>query len=286
MKWNHAALLGSILLASGCALGQTTRPTATQPGATVPAATQPAPPDAPVSAATAPASTDPKSQAIDRLLGELEQVGNQLNSFIADVTLTETDALTASEFGRTGSVVFQRQAGGTARLRVNFERKIVGDRSQEHRVDYLLDDGWLVERDYRGKTEVRRQVLRPGQKLDLLKLGEGPFPLPIGQEVSEVHRLFEVTMPPRQPDDLPNTDHLRLVPRQGSQFSKRFQSIDVWVDRTTHMPIRIQTLDANGDVLRTTELTHLQLNPAVVAARFELPPIDASWNRHEEPFSE
>lgn len=267
-----AVWLSRVVLGTGCALAQgpvDSPPPVPQPDR-VPPATYPA---------TRPA-------AIDQVLRELEAVGKNLRSFIANVTLTETDALTADQFGRTGSVVYEQRGKTDARLRVNFERKVVSGRSQEHRVDYLLDDGWLIERDYRGKTEVRRQVLRPGQKLDLLKLGEGPFPLPIGQEVDEVHRLFEVTMPPPGEDAPANTDHLRLTPRPNSQFASKFQSIDVWVDRGSHMPVRIETLDASGDVLRTTDLTNVQVNPPIVDARFELPPIDDTWNRHEEPFSD
>jgi hypothetical protein len=37
-------------------------------------------------------------------------------------------------------------------------------------------------------------VLRPGEKVNLLKLGEGPFPLPIGQKRDDVKRQFDVTL--------------------------------------------------------------------------------------------
>ena len=30
-------------------------------------------------------------------------------------------------------------------------------------------------------------MLKPGEKLNLLKLGEGPFPLPIGQKKEDVY---------------------------------------------------------------------------------------------------
>ncbi len=230
----------------------------------------------------ATAATESVDESVETILRGLEEVGRNLAGFTAEVTLTETDAMTADSFGRTGTVVYQRPATGGARLAVRFDRKVVGDRSQEHRVDYLLRDGWLWERDWRAKTEVKRQVMRPGEKVDLLKLGEGPFPLPIGQDVAEVHRLFVVTPLPAVDDAPANTDPLRLAPRPGTQFANKFQSIDVLVDRASHMPVRIETLDANGNVVRTTDLRNLKVNPTIDPARFELPPVDETWNRHEE----
>ena len=41
--------------------------------------------------------------------------------------------------------------------------------------------------------DTNRFRARPGEKVNLLKLGEGPFPLPIGQPKEDVHREFIVT---------------------------------------------------------------------------------------------
>lgn len=246
-----------------------------------------------VATTTAPTTqTTPADDRIDSILLRLEHVGKNLRSFTANVALSETDALTADEFGRIGSVLYDRPEQGEAKLKVDFARKVVADRSQEQRITYLLADGWLTERDYRTKTEVRRQVLRPGETLDLLKLGEGPFPLPIGQDVAQVHRLFIVSIPAADQTadpDLPppaHSDALRLAPRPNTQFARQFQSIDVWVDQATDMPVRIVTTDASGNVIRTTDLSNIQVNSPIAENQFELPPIDSSWNRHEEPFSE
>ena len=43
------------------------------------------------------------------------------------------------------------------------------------KTEYLLDGQWLIDRNYRAKNEVKREVLKRGQKMDLFKLGEGPF---------------------------------------------------------------------------------------------------------------
>jgi len=235
------------------------------------------------------AQTQPALNAdssIDQILDALNHSGNQLRDFVADVTLTQADARSGDSSSSSGKVYFQRTNPGQARIRVSFDTETVGDHRMDKKVDYLLDNGWLWERDYRRKTEIKRQVLQPGQKMNLLKLGEGPFPLPIGQDKDEVHRQFDVQKVAPKAGDPAGTIHLTLTPKEGSQLSRKFSSIDVWVDPQTQMPARIEAVDANETTVRTTDLTNLRMNQNLAADAFALPPIDDSWNRHEEPFSE
>src|SRR3954452_11354765 len=129
---------------------------------------------------------------------------------------------------RTGQVWYQQRGPGDARMRVTFDQKSdsAGKKITPERIEYLLDKGWLTDRDYQKRIEVRRQVLRPGEKINLLKLGEGPFPLPIGQKKEDVKKLFDVTRVKPAADDPPGTVHLTLKPVKGSQFAKKFKAID------------------------------------------------------------
>ena len=83
---------------------------------------------------------------------------------------------------RTGTAIYQATAPGEARMRITFDQRIQEGAVQAQKIEYLLAGGWLIDRNYTRKIEVNRQVLRPGEKVNLLKLGEGPFPLPIGQK--------------------------------------------------------------------------------------------------------
>jgi len=236
-----------------------------------------------------PAQTQPVLNAdssIDQILDALDRSGNQLQDFVADVALTQADARSGDSSSSAGKIWFQRSAPGEARIRVSFDTETVGNRQMDKKVDYLLDNGWLWERDYRRKTEIKRQVLQPGQKMNLLKLGEGPFPLPIGQDKDEVHRQFDVQKIVPREGDPADTIHVSLTPKEGTQLARKFNSIDVWVDPATQMPRRIEAVDANETTVRTTDLTNLHMNHGLPADAFTLPPIDNSWNRHEEPFTE
>ena len=157
----------------------------------------------------------------------------------------------------------------------------------------LDSGGTIAPRKAKGgrhnQTVVRQQVLKPGEKLDLLKLGEGPFPLPIGQKKEAVHEQFDVKKIAPSKDDPKDvaTVHVQLAPKPGTQFERKFETIDVWVDAKTHMPARIDT--AQGETVRSTLLTNFKVNPEppLRDADFTLPAIDkAKWDLHEEPFSE
>ena len=222
--------------------------------------------------------------SIDPILQQLDQVGKNLREFSAKLKLTETDNDLGTSTVRTGKVYFQKKPDGTARIHVIFDRRIDEDRKLAfpEKVEYLLDGAWLIDRNYQTKNEVKRQVLKREQKMDLFKLGEGPFPLPIGQDPADVHKAFDVKRAPAAKDDPPQSVHLTLLPKAGSDLARKFESIDVWVDGKTHMPVRVDT--GAKHQTRSTELNDVVVNPpgGLKESDFQLPNIDQNWNRHVE----
>jgi hypothetical protein len=227
---------------------------------------------------------------IDDVLDTLQTRGQNLKEFVADVKLTESDTVMGTSTIRLGKVWYQLRDNGDARFHVRFDKKGTGDKPPVDDVkEYLLNDGWLIDRDYRAKTETNRQVARPGEKVNLFQLGKGPFPLPIGQDKKDVHAQFDITKVPLAKDEPTNTVHLQLKPKPGTDLERKFSTIDVWVDQKTGMPVRIETLDRNQTTDRTTDLDNLKVNPkpGLNDADFTLPPIDnGGWNRHDEPLNQ
>jgi outer membrane lipoprotein-sorting protein len=227
---------------------------------------------------------------LDAVLDALDARGRDLSDFTADVAIHTVDDRTGEDSAQVGKVAYQRRTDGDARIKVSFDTKRVESAdgkqlNQKQRLDYVLENGWLTDRDYQKKLEVKRQVLKPGQKMDLLKLGQGPFPLPIGQPRDEVKKQFEATKIPPAKDDPADTAHVRLVPKANTQFAKRFKQIDVFVDTANDMPARIDTTEKSGGTTKSTELKNVKLNAGVTDAAFVLENIDgAGWNRREEPF--
>ena len=239
----------------------------------------------PVAPASPPASSEPATQpqpgaplTLDGLLDALDERGQSLDSFTADITLTEIDGNLALETHRSGKVWYQRLPDGDARFRVAFTDWADEKIKRDEKLDYVLEKGRLIERNHRLKTEVRRQVLQPGQKMNLIKLGEGPFPLPIGQKKEEVKRQFDATLLRTRKGEPAGTQHLELRPKKASELEKRFSVVDIWVDLKTRMPVRVDTVDPRGNS-KSSVLTNLVINPKIDAADFTLPPVElGDWN--------
>lgn len=233
----------------------------------------------------------PADASVDQVLDVLDARGRDLRDFTADVAMKDIDNQTGDDKKRTGTVVYERKDDGSVRMKIDFARKIIDGRVIPERIVYLLRDGWLTDRDYTGKVEINRQVLKPGEKIDLLKLGEGPFPLPIGQDRKEVLRQFEVQklapeegLDQEEVDALKETIHLKLIPREKTELHDQFTEIEVWVDPALHMPVRIATLSRSQLAIQITDLTNVKLNQGADDSAFRLEEV-RGWQRRDEPFN-
>jgi len=267
-------LLATLSLA-GCA-------TSSAPAAETPAPPAQSQPQAQPQPPRQSGSLSPSS-SIDQILDALDEKGDNLKDFTADVKLTEEDAAVGSSVVRTGRVWFQRLPSDDARMRLTLDKKLVKDKTIDEKLEYVYSGGWLIDRDYRRMSNIRRQVVRPGEKINLLKLGQGPFPLPLGQDKATVHAEFDVKKIDPAKDDPPSALHLQLTPKKGAQFAKKFDAIDLWIDPAQVMPVRVQTTD--GDQIKTWDLTSIRVNPGLTDKDFTLEPVDQSkWQIDERPF--
>lgn len=216
---------------------------------------------------TAPTS----QQSIDHLLDGLDARGKNLSTLRATITKSEVDvSLGEDTETRSGRIVYDRTPDGAVRIRASLDNLKIGEKVQDARIEYVLMDGVLIDRNYRSKVEMQRIVQKPGQKLDLFTLGHGPFPLPIGQPKEAVYQQFEVSELPTGIDAPPNTAHLKLVPKPGTELSRKFAAIDVWVERRDFLPRRIETLNAAQTVMTRTQLDHVNLNTPLDDKAFAL----------------
>jgi outer membrane lipoprotein-sorting protein len=233
---------------------------------------------------TQPQSLSLKS-GVNEVLDALDARGENLKDFSAKAVLTDTDISTGDATTNTGSAIFQRKGNGDARIRIAFTKQQLGDKIFTVDHQYTLDNGVLDDRDYKKKHETLNQVLRPGQKLDLFKLGEGPFPLPLGQKKEDVLKIFQVVKIDPDPADPPQTVRMQLTPKDGTQFAKQFKTIDIWVDTATAMPRRIQTIDINQTTTRTTDLTDVKINGDIADKDFVQPPMPPNSDVVEGPYA-
>jgi outer membrane lipoprotein-sorting protein len=226
-------------------------------------------------------TTDPATTAA---LDALYQRGQTLKSFTAEVRMALIDPNLGTASTYSGKVALEQLGGGDARFRATFDQREEDGTIYPDKLEYVYADGKLLDRNYHSKVQTTYQVARPGEKVNLLKLGEGPFPLPIGQKPQDVYANFSVQHIPPAKDDPPGqTTHLQLTPKPDTSLARHFKTIDVWVDHASDMPVRIETMDVNQTEDRKTDFTNVKVNPLVTDADLGPSKLDFDgWQRTDK----
>lgn len=243
---------------------------------------------APLSAENPPAATQPAlDPQVDRILTRLET--REVHDLRARVSWKLKYVLDLDEDAVTkqGRIWYQQQKP-VPKFLVHFDRKITANRLHKLDERHMFDGRWYVELNSETKTLVRREIRRAGDPANPYKLGEGPFPVPFGQKKADILKEFSVALVPPAPDDPPETDHLRLVPRPGSQTGRDYQAVDVWIARGGRfhgLPVKVHTAKKDGTGKVNSYLTitfdEIRLNEGFSGGVFELraPP---GYDVHEE----
>jgi hypothetical protein len=243
---------------TACVAGRAQIP-ATQPATTPPAATQPAATRPAASQPTSAPKADQLDPKVDQSLTRLE--ARQVDDLRAAVSWTlhyiydlPEDAIT-----KKGELWYQQQKP-VAKFLVQFNKKIASNRLREIDERHMFDGRWYTELQSETKTLTRREIRREGDPGNPYKLGEGPFPVPFGQKKADILREFEVTLVPEAAADPPTTDHLKLMPRTGTESGRNYKQVEVWIAREgphAGLPIKVAASqrDSTGKVTSTITVT-------------------------------
>ncbi|MCL4741937.1 MAG: outer membrane lipoprotein carrier protein LolA [Phycisphaerales bacterium] len=247
-----------------------------------------------------PEQSDGQIRTADDLLRELERTGESVARFSATVRYVKTFAIAGDTETRDGSLVFVTDPGddGATPLRrflIEFDRLTVGRRVEQKPQTYVFDGRWLLERLPSEKQIVKREVVPPGERWDPLRLGEGPFPVPVGQRRDDVLREFSAELLP--PADGLESDalrtyaadcwQLRLTPHPELADSADFEEVRVWYDKDDLLPRVVRTVSPSGDE-SLVQLRDLRTNDAVrvdeKAMSTDLPAKRDGWTIKVEPW--
>ena len=205
-------------------------------------------------------------ESVGAILDVLESKGNQLHGFSADVTYVKEDDLLGRREIRRGNVLYTTSQGNR-QFAILFDTVIINRRKESQLRHYVFDGQWLAEVDHANKQFIKQQVVPPGQSLDPLRIGQGPIPLPIGQQRADVERRFTVEEIQRPSDgplatltENPPLTGLRLTPKPNTEEAKEFRYVDLFYDLSTGLPHGIYLVATNGDS-KTVLLTNLKANP-------------------------
>jgi hypothetical protein len=207
-------------------------------------------------APTKKSSVDPAALLI---LDRLEKAGEKYTTVQSDVVMHIRSPLTGDITERTGSVAYQKGTKDKkepSKFRISFEtlQQDEGPRMKE-KIDYIFDGQYLTEDNYKLKTRTRYQLAAKNEKIEPLKIGQGPFPMPFGQKTADIlEYLTPVTRKPNKKDPK-NTDYIKLLPNEKNKDRVNFVRLEMWVDKTTNLPVKIVSKTKNKDV-RTVTLTN------------------------------
>ena len=262
-----------------------------------------------------PTPAQPASEAFtdeitnaDELLSALETAGNDVRRLSAKVRYVKSFAIQGDTQQRDGTLAFvstpaEEGSAGTSdrRFAIEFQRleldngRRIEDATTGYRERYIFDGEWLAEVRPFDKQFIRRQVVAPGDKWDPLRLGEGPFPIPIQQRRADILARFDAELL----DGLDGVEErglrgvagkcyqLRLTPKPEAN-EKELREIRVWYQQDTLLPRMAKTISQADDesfVLLKDLLTNADAEVSEAELTTALPVDRAGWNITVEPYA-
>ncbi len=239
-------------------------------------------------------------ESVDDLLRALERRNEGLRSLRARIRYTKFFPFEGDEQVRSGTLYFMSLDGDppVRKFAVHFDTlEFDGRLERGEERSYIFDGQWLVERLPKERQIFKRQVVPPGERFDPLRLGEGPFPIPIGQKREEILERFEAELLPSEDgtqaldkgvrawllDERVPTWQLRLVPREGYEDELELAEIRLWYRRSDLLPRAAWTRAVNGNE-STIQLIGQEVNGSIPADRLDTSVPEIGWNVEITPW--
>ncbi|RME28941.1 MAG: outer membrane lipoprotein carrier protein LolA [Candidatus Zixiibacteriota bacterium] len=211
-------------------------------------------------------------------LDRIEQKAACIETLTARLRYDNNQLFLGDEQRRFGTLVYR--AGPPPRFRVHFDRKLVDGHWSQPDLYYIFDGIWLLKRDHENKSAVRYQLVDEADPDDTeMSLTDGPFPLPFNLRKDRVLQRYEVQLVEDDTTGEGGDVHLKLTPRDLDDTKLR--EIDLWFDRQTLLPVRVETLD-DSETQTVVYLSEVQVNVDLDDDTFDTSlPNDTGWQTDE-----
>lgn len=238
----------------------------------------------PPAAAPAPAAIDPALEmarrSAENFLGVLERADERIATIQGQLVWDKQFAIAGDSQTRIGKLYFsspRAETPGGPRSRkfgVEIETLILGGRVEKKPESYIFDGEWLIEKKPLDKQAIKRRIVPPGEKFDPLKIGEGPFPVPIGQKKADILARYDARLA-EVAEGLDSDEHkvfaegctqIVLTPKPGAD--DKFEEVRLWykpaegVDGSPYLPRMARTVSVEGDI-SVIRLVNMQANAAI-----------------------
>lgn len=213
-----------------------------------------------------------RSTEAAKFLDELERADAGLRRLVGEIKYQRTFDLVGDRQTRYGRIAYTAEpasegAPPARKFAVLFDRFEIGSVVRNEEKAYIFDGQWLVERIPGEKLFKKHEVVPPGEKFDPLRLGQGPFPIPIGQRRADILERFTADLAPAESglepgdalseadasavrDFVSGTTQIRLVPREGVPEAEDFREVRLWYTRDASgrwLPRLARTINPSGD---------------------------------------
>jgi len=222
----------SLLVVIGCL-----SPVLAEPQAKPPDAAEP--PKGEMVGPVLPTSGD---KEVDDLLDKLESKGDAIRGLACKlkynyVTIDPVESATV----KTGELLYAKPTGTDVNgmFRIHFDAMFADGVKNNHAESIAFDGQWLVERNDKARTIIRREVVRKGEKINPFELGKGPFPMPFGQKRADMLRHFKISRQKPAANAAPGLIHLHCVPHPHSNLASRYTRVELLIDPKIDLPVKI-----------------------------------------------
>lgn len=188
--------------------------------------------------------------AVKAILDRMETTSDEYKTLKADIDYKVEMRMTGETEQRTGWVAYQKKTGEMPdKFRIHFDLlRTDGGRPVKSPLDYTFDGYWLTIAKHKIKSMTRIEIARPGDKVEPLKIGKGPFPVPFGQKTADMLEYLEITTRPAKDSDPAGTSYLKLIPRKKYKNDLAFRKMELWVDDKTNLPVKVVSKDKNKNI--------------------------------------
>lgn len=156
-----------------------------------------------------PSEPPAEIKTADDLLLALQFADRGLKTLQSDVVFDKLNDALGDRQIRRGRLWFQTEGSTDAakaprrKFAVHFTSLQLDDKLTNQDQHLVFDGEWFIEKNPGQKQFKKRQVVPSGQTIDPLKIGEGPFPIPIGQKRAEILKRYSAELLPATADVTP-----------------------------------------------------------------------------------
>ncbi len=204
--------------------------------------------------------TDP----VTEILEKLDQATKDLKTYQAriDYLFIQDPELLDSRTLRKGNLLYKKQEKQSL-LRINFDTISYDDGEQLNRKEqYIFDGVWLVKIDYHLKNIDRYEISEPQKPVEVFEYIGDYLPIIGFSDSNSLSDDFNIEI--IEKDEEPaNTTHLALFPKKTTEYGKEYKKIEIFIDKTTNLPVQIVSVEKEGNVHK------IALNKAIIDKKIE-----------------